>query len=105
MKRRSCGGLKALILTICLLGIVFVLLFQHTGALSKSLEIQSQQAAQTAISRALMTCYAVEGFYPSSTDYLEKNYSLYIDHKKYLVDYRMFSTNLMPEIHLIPRSA
>lgn len=105
MKRRSCGGLKTLILTICLLGIIFALLFQHTDTLSKSLETQSQQAAQTAISRALMTCYAVEGCYPSSTDYLEQNYGLYIDHKKYLVDYRIFSTNLMPEVHLIPRSA
>ncbi|MCI1952000.1 MAG: hypothetical protein LKJ50_04280 [Clostridiales bacterium] len=105
MKKRSSGELKALFLTICLLGIIFVLLFQHTGALSKSLETQSQQAAQTAVSRALMTCYAVEGCYPSSTDYLEQNYGLYIDHKKYLVDYRIFSTNVMPEVHLIPRSA
>lgn len=105
MKRRPSRGLKALFLTICLLGIVFALLFQHTDALSKSLEAQSQQAAQTAVNQALMTCYAVEGFYPSSTDYLEKNYGLYIDHQKYLVDYRIFSTNLMPEVHLIPRSA
>lgn len=105
MKRRSCGGLKTLILTICLLGIIFALFFQHTDTLSKSLQTQSQQAAQTAISRALMTCYAVEGCYPSSTAYLEQNYGLYIDHQKYLVDYRIFSTNLMPEVHLIPRSA
>lgn len=105
MKRRSCSGFKALFLTICLLGIIFALLFQHTDTLSKSLQAQSQQAAQTAISRALMTCYAVEGCYPSSTDYLEQNYGLYIDHQKYLVDYRIFSTNLMPEVHLIPRSS
>lgn len=104
MKKRSSGGLKALFLTICLLGILFALLFHHTGVLSKSLETQSQQAAQTAVNQALMTCYAVEGCYPSSTDYLEQNYGLYIDHKKYLVDYRIFSTNLMPEVHLIPRS-
>ena len=61
----------------------------------------SQEGAETlqkAISRACVECYALEGRYPSSVEYLEKNYGIQIDDEKYAVFYEGFATNVMPDI-------
>ena len=43
-------------------------------------------------------CYAIEGRYPPSVEYLEENYAVQINRKKYNVFYDGFASNVMPEI-------
>lgn len=50
------------------------------------------------IKKAAMTCYSVEGFYPSSITYLEENYSLVVDTDKVNVFYQTVGSNLFPDI-------
>ena len=45
-----------------------------------------------------MQCYAIEGRYPPSVDYLEENYGILIDRDKYDVFYSGFASNFMPDI-------
>ena len=52
--------------------------------------------------RACIQCYAIEGRYPPSVEYLEENYGIQIDHDKYNVFYDGFASNIMPEITVIP---
>lgn len=47
-------------------------------------------------------CYAIEGRYPPSVEYLEENYAVQINRKKYNVFYDGFASNVMPEITIIP---
>ena len=63
---------------------------------------RSQETLRKAITRACIQCYAIEGRYPPSVEYLEENYGIQIDHDKYNVFYDGFASNIMPEITVIP---
>ena len=60
-------------------------------------------AAQTefvteAVHNAALTCYAVEGAYPTNLEYLRTHYGLAYDQSRYFVRYDSFGSNLMPDI-------
>ena len=55
-----------------------------------------------AIRRASVQCYAIEGRYPPSVEYLEEHYGIVVDSDKYAVFYDGFASNLMPDITVIP---
>lgn len=57
-----------------------------------------------AVGRDIIHCYAVEGMYPPSLQYMEDNYGLTYDHSKYIVDYEIFGSNIMPTVRIIERS-
>jgi hypothetical protein len=50
------------------------------------------------IRRGAVACYALEGRYPDSLDYLMKNYGVKVDEDKYNVYYTVFASNIMPDI-------
>ncbi len=79
---------------ICVIGIF---LYGITGIAQKSTE-EGAANLQKAIKRACVQCYAIEGRYPSSVDYLVDNYGIQIDTDKYAVFYEGFASNLMPDI-------
>jgi len=53
---------------------------------------------QRSISQAAAFCYAAEGTYPPSLQYLQENYGIYIDTNNYIVHYEVFASNIFPEI-------
>ncbi len=53
-----------------------------------------------AIYRSSVQCYAIEGYYPPNIEYLENNYGLVVDHNKYVINYSVFASNIMPEIEV-----
>lgn len=60
------------------------------------------QMAQESIKRAAVSCYAIEGRYPESYEYIKENYGITVDDSKYIVHYEIFASNIMPEITVIP---
>jgi len=48
-----------------------------------------------------VACYAAEGIYPPTTEYLVEHYGIQIDHSRYAVFYEVFAENLMPEITVV----
>ena len=63
----------------------------------------AQGAAETdivrdAVKNAALTCYAVEGAYPDSVDYLREHYRLAYDEDRYLITYDAFASNMIPDI-------
>lgn len=64
---------------------------------------QSAQSVEDTVMRSAMQCYAVEGVYPQSLDYLEEHYGLVINHDRYIVSYDAFSSNLPPQINVLLR--
>jgi hypothetical protein len=52
------------------------------------------------IQRSLSLCYAQEGFYPASLNYLEKYYGLRVDTNLYLIRYKAFASNIRPEVEI-----
>ena len=63
---------------------------------------REEDTLRKAVTRASVQCYAIEGRYPPSVEYLEENYGVQINRKKYNVFYDGFASNVMPEITIIP---
>ena len=61
-------------------------------------EAESMKQLENSIRKATMTCYATEGVYPPTLEYLKKNYGIQIDESRFTVFYEVFAKNLMPEI-------
>ncbi len=51
--------------------------------------------------RGCVACYAAEGVYPPSIDYLKEHYGLQVDEARYTVRYSAFAENLMPDITVL----
>lgn len=63
-----------------------------------SVESSGRKNAEEAVRRAAVTCYALEGSYPESYEYLKKYYGVRVSESRYAVHYNIFASNLMPDI-------
>ncbi|MDR0857591.1 MAG: hypothetical protein LBN97_01010 [Oscillospiraceae bacterium] len=50
------------------------------------------------IRKAVVVCYALEGRYPESIEYLIENYGIRVDNSKFIVGYSIFASNIMPDV-------
>jgi len=57
---------------------------------------------RSAIYDALVTCYALEGEYPSTIDHLAENYGLILDRGRYIYHYEVMASNILPYYEVIP---
>lgn len=71
------------------------------GSLSSRADQENLSMAEQAIRRAAVECYALEGWYPDSLDYLVEHYGIRVDTSRYLVDYQFVASNLMPDITVL----
>lgn len=62
---------------------------------------EETQFVRDAVRNATLTCYAVEGAYPESLQYLRDHYGLAYDESRYMVTYDAFASNLLPDIYVI----
>ena len=53
---------------------------------------------ETSVRRAVTACYALEGAYPQSWEYLAEHYGLLVDESRYTVHYTVTGRNILPEI-------
>ena len=93
------------IIAVALFVIIAVLFLNGLRQASASSKNESARIATESIMRAVVSCYAVEGRYPESYEYLKENYGVSVDEKKYIVHYDIFASNIMPDISVIERSA
>ena len=57
--------------------------------------------AEGGVRRAAVECYALEGFYPRTLDYLVENYGVTADDSRYVISYQYVASNLMPDITVL----
>ena len=76
---------------------VVIILVLAVSDVSRTSNEESLTIAENSIRRAVITCYAQEGRYPESIEYLKENYGLYIS-DDYDVHYDIFASNIMPDI-------
>ncbi|MEM1483343.1 hypothetical protein V6615_00535 [Oscillospiraceae bacterium PP1C4] len=103
--KRNHAMIKELALPIFLFVMVLVLFGNGLRSITTVSENEQLKSARQAITRAAVHCYAVEGAYPPDLAYLEESYGLQINYDKYIVDYRCFASNLMPDITVLPKTA
>ena len=52
------------------------------------------------VKRTVVECYAIEGEYPASVEYMVTNYGLKYDETKYYIHYDYLAGNMMPTIEV-----
>ena len=96
----SPGIIPRLVSMLPLLVGVFILILFLGGiqSVSDTTAAKQQESLETALSRSIAQCYAVEGMYPPSLNYIKEHYGLTYDENKFMIDYRSVGDNLMPEV-------
>jgi ABC-type dipeptide/oligopeptide/nickel transport system permease component len=91
---------------LSLLFLIGFVIFFITGVTSVDNTTTEEQAKslETAVRRSIAQCYAVEGTYPPSLDYLKEHYGLIYDTESYYIDYTAIGSNIMPDVTILPRS-
>ena len=84
--------------------ILFVLFIQGIGSVNDSTLNKQQESLETALERSISQCYAVEGSYPPSLEYLEQHYGLLYDEDSFFIDYEYYGSNLLPEVTVLRRT-
>lgn len=101
-------SLRARLITAAVLLAVLMLaalgLMLGSRQVGRDLDTASAQALRQAVLQAAVQCYAVEGSYPASLDYLEENYGLLVNHDRFIVTYEAFASNLMPQVNVLERA-
>ena len=105
MRSRKPGLVRGLVISL----IVFFALVYGGVSLFRGVGEKSSQAqtelVRSAVRRAAVTCYAVEGAYPTTLEYLKDHYGLVFDEENYFVFYDAFASNIMPEIRVTEKGA
>lgn len=66
-------------------------------------DAESLRTLEDSLTRAAVSCYAIEGCYPPNLEYLTDNYGVYIDESRFAVDYQIFASNILPEITVLAK--
>jgi hypothetical protein len=88
---------------VSLLMAALLLLFLVTGVSNVSDSAASKQLSQlnNTVRRYAVQCYALEGQYPESVEYLSARYGLALDTRHFVYHYRYLGANIMPEIAVL----
>lgn len=91
------------------IGCSFLSLAMIAAVVIGSARVQASSSEQQlsmlrdSVMKAAVHCYAVKGAYPTDVKQLEDEFGLVYDHDKYIVDYRCFASNMMPEITVLEK--
>lgn len=80
--------------------ILFILQIQNITHLTKQ---QQRINLEKAISRDIIQCYALEGYYPPDLNYIEEHYSLTYNKSEFFIDYQIEGENIKPTFTIIER--
>lgn len=88
--------LSVLLFLAILLGFIYGI-----GETTQQTLQEQQRNLETAVEQSLLQCYVIEGRYPQSLTYLEEHYGISYDKERFYVDYRIYGTNMRPEIEVL----
>ena len=100
-QKRRFPLLRTLVLPVLLFLVGMVFLFQGMSSVSKVTQEEEMRSLKQAVMKSAVHCYAAEGLYPESLEYLEEHYGITYDHDRYLVVYEAAGSNLMPDVDVI----
>lgn len=105
MNGRRNGWIRGIAVTIVVFGFVLAAAMALLTLIDQCSASAERRQVQDAVRRAVVTCYAAEGAYPDSLDYLKSRYGLVYDEDEFFVNYDAFASNLMPDIIVTRKGA
>lgn len=93
------------VISVLLFLVILFSVYTAVQSLSERSLKEQEQSLIRALRQSTVQCYAVEGFYPESLEYLVEHYGIRYDHNTFFVDYQPSAQNIMPEITVIRKEA
>ena len=89
------------LLSVALFAGIIGIFFYGTTSLTKGSTRRQRESLENALNRSITYCYAVEGTYPESLDYIREHYGLTYDEEAFYVDYHVSASNIYPDYTII----
>ncbi|MGN0377211.1 MAG: hypothetical protein ACI4ED_06215 [Suilimivivens sp.] len=102
-KREHLSKLPHIRVVYILCPVLLIIFLLCLSSIQESTLQKQQESLETALIRDIAHCYAVEGYYPPSLDYIEEHYGLTYDKDLFFVDYQPVGSNIRPNITIILR--
>ena len=102
-RNRIFGLIRAMFMPLVALA-VLLCFFTGISNIRSSSGDEGKKQLEESIRRTAAACYASEGVYPPTVEYMKEKYGLQIDEDRYFVDYKAFASNLMPDFTVIERA-
>ena len=96
-------NIKPLYTFIVIFAFFIVIFLTGVKILGSSNAERTEDSLRSAMERDIMHCYALEGFYPPSLEYIEEHYGLTYDASLYIVDYQPVGNNIYPNYTIIKK--
>ncbi len=96
---------RDLLITILIFCTVLGLFWYGLTSTFQANSAEKLQITRTAVQKSIVNCYAVEGTYPPNIKYLEDHYGIVIDHSKYIVNYELAGSNVMPSVEILEKGS
>lgn len=91
---------RNLVSVVIFVVIIAAFLFAINYTSQATLDHQEDSLNQ-ALERDIVMCYAQNGYYPPSLDYIKEHYGLIYDEKTFLVNYQPVADNIRPNYIVI----
>ena len=101
MKRESRKALVSGLWLPVIILIAALIFFTALSNISLGQDEEALEQLEDVLRKTAVACYAAEGFYPPTLEYMEEHYGLQIDRQRYAVHYQVFATNIMPDITVL----
>lgn len=93
---------SGLILSVCLIILSVALIPVISDTMLKNADI-TKQTIESSIEKALVHCYAIEGSYPPSIDYLIEFYGVHLQDDRYIYHYEFVGSNIRPIVKVFEK--
>ena len=90
-------------LAVLLAALCLIFFVSSLASVDRQQGEKGRQQLETALRRAAVACYAAEGVYPPTVEYLQQHYGVQIEEERYIVFYEIFANNLMPDITVLEK--
>ena len=100
MKKQTAGSIAYFLAPLFLL-LVLLCFTTALSTLEEDQQLEEKQQLESVLMQASAACYATEGSYPASLQYLIDHYGVQINEDIYTVIYEPIASNLMPDITVL----
>ena len=94
---------RKFIISVCVFLLIVLLFYQGIESLSSGSLRRQKESLENALNRSITYCYAVEGSYPESLEYLKEHYGITYDEDRFFVDYKIVGANILPDVTIIEK--
>lgn len=94
---------RKFIISVCVFLLIVLLFYQGIESLSSGAVRRQKESLENALNRSITYCYAVEGSYPESLEYLKEHYGITYDEDRFFVDYKIVGANILPDVTIIEK--